>query len=515
MLAVSRTAKNLRNVRVALLFYILNLLLQFFSRKIFLDYLGSELLGLNTTAQNLLGFLNLAELGIANAVSYSLYKPLLEGDQKTINEIVFVQGRLYRRIAWIVCAGACLLMGFFPWIFAKAQVPLGYAYGSFAALLISSLLGYFINYRQIVLAADQRQYLITYSTQSIRIVKVILQILAIRFLAHGYVWWLALEVLMALLSAYALDRCVKKTYPWLQTSDLKGVEHQKQYLAIITRTKQIFFHQIASYVLTQAGPIVIYAYTSLTLVAVYGNYLLIINGITQLMNALLSGLWAGIGNLVAEGNKSHIKSIFWELTTLQLWLASVACFGLYALGHSFIVLWVGNAYLLPQSAFILLLCITFIGLSRTNDIFISAYGLYQDIWAPIAEAILNLVLSVSLGYKYGLTGILFGILISLLIMVCGWKPYFLYHYGFNSNIREYVWRHVKLLIGIGFAYFVSNFLIKGCHWLTTEDYDQWLLSAVIVIGLYMGVSLSILCLVEQAARNFVKRCFRIVYKHKV
>ncbi len=48
---------------MALVFYFINLILQFFSRKIFLDYLGAEVLGLNTTATNLLQFLNLAELG--------------------------------------------------------------------------------------------------------------------------------------------------------------------------------------------------------------------------------------------------------------------------------------------------------------------------------------------------------------------------------------------------------------------------------------------------------------------
>ena len=76
----SRTAKSLLNVKVALLFYFLNLVLQFFSRRMFLDYLGAEILGLNTTAQNLLGFLNLAELGVGSAVAYNLYKPLYDKD---------------------------------------------------------------------------------------------------------------------------------------------------------------------------------------------------------------------------------------------------------------------------------------------------------------------------------------------------------------------------------------------------------------------------------------------------
>ena len=98
----SRTAKSIKNAKVALIFYFINIVLQFFSRKVFLDYLGAEVLGLNTTAQNLLGFLNLAELGIGSAISYALYRPLFNKDSQTINEIVSVQGWLYRKVAVVV-----------------------------------------------------------------------------------------------------------------------------------------------------------------------------------------------------------------------------------------------------------------------------------------------------------------------------------------------------------------------------------------------------------------------------
>ena len=69
MVATSRTAKSVKNSAVALGFYFINLVLQFFSRKVFLDHLGAEVLGLNTTATNLLQFLNLAELGIGTAIA--------------------------------------------------------------------------------------------------------------------------------------------------------------------------------------------------------------------------------------------------------------------------------------------------------------------------------------------------------------------------------------------------------------------------------------------------------------
>ena len=85
MISNSRTAKSVKNSITALGFYFLNLILQFLSRKIFLDHLGTEVLGLNTTASNLLQFLNLAELGIGTAIACTLYKPLFDKDTQSLN----------------------------------------------------------------------------------------------------------------------------------------------------------------------------------------------------------------------------------------------------------------------------------------------------------------------------------------------------------------------------------------------------------------------------------------------
>lgn len=501
----SRTAKSIKNAKVALGFYFINLILQFFSRKIFLEYLGAEVLGLNTTAQNLLGFLNLAELGIGSAVAYNLYKPLFEKNTQTINEIVSLQGWLYRRVAYAVIVGACVLMCFFPLIFAKAQVPLWYTYGSFTVLLVGALLSYFINYRQIVLTADQKEYKITLNVQGFKILKVILQILAIRYLSNGYVYWMILELLFSATAAVVLDKVLKREYPWLKSSPKQGNELRAKYPEIITKTKQVFFHQIAIFVLTQTSPLIIYVYASLTLVAVYGNYMLIVTGVTLLMNALLNSVSAGIGNLVAEGNKKQIKEVFWELTSLRIWLASIICFGIYKLGHSFIILWVGAEFVLDQSSFWILIIIAFINLTRTNSIFLSAYGLFHDIWAPLTEAILNLGLSILLGYYYGLSGILLGVAISLLLVVYGWKPYFLYRCGFKESIWEYVLRYIKylLLIGVSFAgtFYLSNKIFSDF----VSSYWEWTVYALKLISLYIFISSLLFLCVDESLRSCLKR----------
>ena len=64
-----RVHKSFLNAEVNLIFYFLTLFLAFFSRKIFLDCLGTEFIGLTGTLGNILGYLNLAEFGIS-AISY-------------------------------------------------------------------------------------------------------------------------------------------------------------------------------------------------------------------------------------------------------------------------------------------------------------------------------------------------------------------------------------------------------------------------------------------------------------
>ena len=422
-----------------MVFYIINLGLQFFSRKIFLEYLGTEILGLNTAALNLLQFLNLAELGVSSAVGFSLYKPLHENDKTTINEIVTLQGHLYRRIAYLIMIGAAILMCFFPLIFDKISVPIWYAYGSFGVLLFSALLGYFFNYRQIVLSANQQDYKILYSYKSVMLVKVIAQMLAVRYLHNGYTWWLICEAMFAVIATATLTWMTKQSIPYLANTRQSFSELNNKYKELTTKIKQLFFHKVAGFALTQSSPIIIYAYTSLTIVALYGNYMIIINGINVLIASFFNGLSAGIGNLIAEAKIEKIYSVFEELFSIRFAIVTSVCFTAYYQVQSFIRVWIGSEYLLTSSTVVLLICLLYVSLSRYSvDSFISGFGLYKDIYAPIIEALVNIILSILLGYKWGLDGILLGVLISQIIIVKIWKPYFLFKNGLLGYLKKYI-----------------------------------------------------------------------------
>ncbi|MFR9649901.1 MAG: sugar transporter, partial [Rikenellaceae bacterium] len=351
----SRTAKSIRNSYTALFYNIITILLGFFSRKIFIDALGVEVLGLNTTAGNLLGFLNLAELGIGGAVAFTLYSPLAKDDRETINEIVAVQGWLYRRIAYFVLAGSAVLFCCFPIIFDKMELPLWYAYTSFGVLLFSSILGYFVNYRQIILSASQQQYKINNSVQGIKITKTVIQILGLSLLPLGYIFWLVVEFIAAMVTAWSLNRTVKRSYPWLKNNISNGRELLKKHSIVVEKIKQIFFHKIGGFALSQTSPIIIYAYISLSMVAIYGNYMLILSGLWLLNGALNDGIGAGVGNLVAEGNRERIMLFFREFTASRYCFATILSLCLLLLTTPFMSIWFGEEYLLDNTTFYIII----------------------------------------------------------------------------------------------------------------------------------------------------------------
>lgn len=466
----SRTAKGFKNAIVALVFYIVGLLIQFISRRVFIQYLGNDILGLNSTATSLLQFLNMAEMGIGAAVAFTLYKPIAENDEQSICEIMAVQGWLYKRIAIVVLISALVLSCFFPLIFEKTNLPLWYAYATFGVLLFGAMMSYIFNYKQILLSAHQLEYKITIAYKLPKTIKDIAQILFIWLLPQvGYLIWVILEGLGAIVCTISLARCIKKNFPYIIRNRIDGGELRHKYSIIITKVKQLLFHKIGGFILFQTSPLIIYAYATLTLVAIYGNYMLVVTGMTMLLSTIFNGLTAGIGNAMQTNDNIKMLDIYRELYVMRFILVAVCCFGYAICVTPFTCLWVGSEYLLPTKSVSLIILIMFINMMRPPvEIFLQAKGMFQDIWAPIIEAVINLGLSLLLGYFFGLNGILVGVLISLIVIAFVWKPYFLLIKGLESGFNyqlKLVGRLIALtLIPVSlFGFIKYNFPLKMAY----------------------------------------------------
>lgn len=515
MKAVSRTRRTVQNSRTSLILFLFQIIVGFYSRKVFLDCLGAEVLGVNTTLGNILSFLNLTELGIGIAMATSLYKPIQAQDQNVINEIITVQGILYRRIAVLLCVLSVPVFIAMPWLFPSTECGLPYVYLAYVVFLGGSLAGYLWNYRQVLIGADQKNYKLMPWIHVVRYTKVFLQIFFLLYTPLGIWMWILMELLGNIVSVFVINWVLHREYPWLHSVKVPTKELLTKYHMLMVKTKQIFIHKIGLFVLEQAAPLIIYALVSLSMVTYYGNYMVLIGYTTTLMNVVFEGMGASIGNLVAENNKRHTLDVFWELFTSRFWVSSLACFGLYLFVSPFITIWIGEKYLLGDTTLILMLVTMFLRLTRSvTDSFNHAYQLFGDVWAPVVEGIINLGCSFWLGSIWGLNGILVGVALSLLATGLFWKPYYLFSRGFKTPTRFYYSHYALLCIVIGLSVVGSLYVFRLLMPVDGRGFTYVIIHQTAVFLLFFFLSYFLLMGTTGSMRRFSHRIIGIVLKKK-
>ena len=506
----SRIRKTLLNARVNLIFYFLTLSLSFFSRKIFLDGLGADFIGLTGTLGTLLGFLNLAESGVSAAIAVVLYAPLLERNQIKINEIVSVLGYLYKIIGIIIIATGVVLSCFFPLIFSNTELEFSIIYLTFYSFLTSSLIGYFINYKQVLLSADQRNYVVAAYSQTASIFKILLQ-MTLAYYTGNYYLWVIIELVFGILYSIILNWKIKQVYPWLNADIKLGKGLSNKYPEIMRYTKQLFIHKIGSVVYNQVTPFLVYAFASLQAVAYYGNYTLVTSKLGSLLGNFLGSTNASVGNLIAEGDKPKILKVYWELMSIRIFFVAFSTFAMYHLLPPFISLWLGDEYVMSEALLVLVLISYALAIIRgVTEEFSIGYGLFSDVWSPFVEAAILIIVAIVGGNLWGLEGTLLGSIVSTLLIIYIWKPYFLFSKGLKLSVWVY-WRELcKYILSIVVSFYLSNQLI--CYVPTKlsiyTNWVDWILFATLVSIIFLVVSSCFLLMMTKGTRSLVLRIIK-------
>ena len=106
----SRTEYSLLNILTGLGGYIINTVLGFVCRMVFVRCLSSSYLGINGLMTNFLSMLSLAELGIGSAIIYALYKPIAENDEEKVASLMRIYKYAYAVIGTVVAlVGVCMM----------------------------------------------------------------------------------------------------------------------------------------------------------------------------------------------------------------------------------------------------------------------------------------------------------------------------------------------------------------------------------------------------------------------
>lgn len=493
-----------------LICYLVSLVVSFFTRKVFLDCLGKEFMGYTTTVSSLLSFLNLADLGIGTAIAFLLYKPLFDGDKSKINELISVFGYLYRVVGFVILGAGIILAFFLPLIFAHTSLSWFTIYFGYAAFLFASLLSYFVNYRMTLLSADQRNYEVTGYNQLVSSsVAIIQMVLAMHF--KSFSLYLSIEIFRGIVYAIILRWRVNKVYPWLQSDVKLGRKLFKKYPEIAKYVKQIFFHRIGSFVQFQTMPMLIYAFASLTSVTLYTNYTIVADKIRNFLSGILNSTNAGIGSLIAEGDKEKILSTYNAILGVNAFVAGYFSSCIYYLITPFVGVWLGSEYYLSDLVVFLICLQCYLALFRlATDQFIAGYGLFFDIWAPIVESVLLIGASVLFGHLWGLEGVIMGPIVSTGLVIYVWKPVLLFHYGMHRSVARYWWLFLLNAMPTVVAFFAAKFITElfiSRQWLA-QGWATWIGGSVLFACINFAFLYALFSIVNSNMRVLLHRIVR-------
>jgi len=478
-------------------------------------YMGDTLLGLTSTMTNILGLLSLAELGITSAIVGVLYRYIYEDDREKIKDVISIFGYLYRIIGLIILAFGTIVSFFLPLIFKNENVSLLEIYLCFLTFLSTALIGYFISYRQTLFIADQKEYIVTIYTNIAMTVKQVVQIVILIIFHGSYIEWLLIELIFGISYGLIINLKVTRSYTWLKTSFKRGKSVIKEYGHLFKTMKQLIPHKIGAFVLFQTDNILIFAFSSLNLVTVYTNYLIIASRCSSFITSAFTGNIASIGNLIAEGKLESVRKLFSEYNAMFFFFGGIISVCLLYLTEPFIILWLGEEYLLEKTAFYLLIVNTYIIITRNAvGFFIGGFVIYKDVWAPIAEALINLVTSVIFGYLWGITGVLLGTTISQLCIIVVWKPYFLYKECLKQSVFQY-WKVVIKYILYLFAVTVIIHLIVNSGLLFIySNFFYWFINAIIIFLLSSIIYGTLMLLTDRGTKELSKRIHSIIVAKK-
>ncbi|MGO4108863.1 lipopolysaccharide biosynthesis protein [Paenibacillus sp. YAF4_2] len=483
-----RTKKAAINILISVFAFVAGFLPMIAIRKVFLNSLGPEMLGLNSLYNNIIGYLSIVEMGIGTAIIFSLYKPFAENDRDKIRAYLYFYKKMYSIIGLIILIIGILLSLILN-LFITDNIDIGEARLFFLLVLLNTVIGYYFSYKFCVLIVSQKGYKVTVVTTIAKLVTAILQYVVLNITPNFYLY-LIIQIAVNLLGYIFLNLYINKKFGWLRNIESYRLDINEK-LNLKKNIKALIYHKFGGVVLFGTDNLIISAFINLATVTRYSNYSLIINAVQGITGTAMSAITASIGNLLVEKDKAAAYAVHKRLFFINFWVSSLVVIILYNTTTQFISVWLGHDQTIDNFTLSIIMINLYIQLMRgTVEKFNEGGGkYYHDRFAPLFESFINLIASIILVKILGLTGVFIGTLISNLAVVFWVKPKITYKYIFHVRLTEYFSMYFKyLFIGLFsfvICYFISYYLKSNIS--LTAVFMNSFVNAVVINVLYIAL----------------------------
>lgn len=499
--------KSLINVITAIFFKIILLILTLFTRRFLIKYVGNEANGVFSLYTSIIGFLAIADLGIGTAITFSMYKPIVDGDNYKISALYKLFIKVYRIIGIIILVGGLCVLPALPFL-AKDYSADFNLYYTFLLMLASIVITYFFSAKSSLINAYKNNYVTTAFHSIALIVEGLLQ-LVLLYLFKSFELYLICKIISSLIEWLFIEIYFKKHHRKLL--DMSAMLDDTTKKEVMQKTKAMFMHKIGGLLVNTSDSIIISAFISVVILGKYSNYTTIVTAMNGVIALAFTPLTSIIGHLcVGDDNKLKLKyfNFFYGINFI---LGIIFYLGYYAVIDDVVTICFGNGLELTKDISIVITINYFIQFMRQSVLtFRDATGtFYNDRYKPIVEGVFNIILSISLVYVCGVTGVIIATIITNLLICHTVEPYVLFKDGLEISPKKYYFENYSFIILFGIA-------LLAVHFAHINIENEWL-SLLIngCIAVVISIIPSLIMLVYN--RDFRNELFSIInsIKHKI
>lgn len=500
-----KSKKTVYNISSNLILQIVVLIYGLVIPKIIIEKFGSDVNGLISSISQFLGYIALLESGFGPVVKSILYKPLAKKDTETIVEILRSAQKFFRKIAGIFILYIIALTLFYPMIINN-QFDKLFTTSLIIIISLSTFAEYFfgITY-SLYLQAEQKNYVISI----IQIITYIISIAVILFLiklnCSIHLIKLATAIIF-ILRPFLQKIYVEKKCGVLINKDIKDYDIKNKWDGLAQHIAWVIHSNTDIAILT--------IFTTLKEVSVYAVYLLVINGIKSIIQALSSGIDALFGKTMVEDDIKQLNKKFDLYETIYYTTITIICTCTMYLIVPFIKIYTIKVtdinyirylfgYLIVISEYIWAIRLPY------STITLAAGHFKQTKKGAWVEALTNIIISIILVIKYGIIGVTIGTIVAMTIRTIE----FMYHTNKYILKRKNIESIKKILI----ITMETILIISLCNLLPNLNklsYINWIINAFITFIISSAITITINCIFYKKEYKELLEILKNILKRK-
>lgn len=502
--------RSLLNVGVSIAFKILLLVGIVLVRRFLIKYIGNEANGLNSLYTSIVGVLSVAELGVGTAITFCMYKPIVEGDNDKVSALYGLFTKLYLIIGSIIAVGGCIVMLFLPYLAKDYETSGVNLYLTFGLFLISVVLSYVYSSKTSLINAYKNNYITTTINSCGLLLQYGLQI-AVLAITHSFTWYFVCTIVAVAAQWAATEIAVKVKYKNIISNKQKV--DKKTKAEVVKNVKAMFMHKIGGTLVNTVDSLIISAFIGVVILGKYSNYTTIMVGMTGVISLFFTPLTSVIGHMCIEEDVAAVKKYYNFFYSFNFIIGCIFFLGYYGIIDNLIAILFGEGLEMEKAVSFIITLNYFVQFMRqATELFKDATGtFYYDRWKPLFEGLSNLGLSIAfvylfewwIGPDFAVVGVIVATIITNLFICHIVEPHVLHKYTLHMSAKKYYLKNYSCMA----LFTVALFALHFCMVTIQNEWLELLVNGCIAVGIAI-VPCAIIVIADKDFRHYFGAAIR-------